>query len=215
MNQRVLIADDHLLVRMGIKALLSQLDGFEVIAEAEDGIGALEMQRELQPDIALIDIAMPDMTGIEVVREIRQFDSQVKIVYLSALNSAEIVQAAFATSANGYLLKDFMLAELEEALNKVVSGEIYLSPRLLHGAADEREKEPSEYAGKTLLTARQVEILRGIASGSSTKEIARDLGVSPKTVDFHRTQLMKRLGLHDIASLTLYAVRHGLAPSRL
>jgi len=215
MNQRVLIADDHLLVRMGIKALLSQLDGFEVIAEAEDGIGALEMQRELQPDIALIDIAMPDMTGIEVVREIRQFDSQVKIVYLSALNSAEIVQAAFATSANGYLLKDFMLAELEEALNKVVSGEIYLSPRLLHGAADEREKEPSEYAGETLLTARQVEILRGIASGSSTKEIARDLGVSPKTVDFHRTQLMKRLGLHDIASLTLYAVRHGLAPSRL
>ena len=215
MNQRVLIADDHLLVRMGIKALLSQLDGFEVIAEAEDGIGALEMQRVLQPDIALIDIAMPDMTGIEVVREIRQFDSQVKIVYLSALNSAEIVQAAFATSANGYLLKDFMLAELEEALNKVVSGEIYLSPRLLHGAADEREKEPSEYAGKTLLTARQVEILRGIASGSSTKEIARDLGVSPKTVDFHRTQLMKRLGLHDIASLTLYAVRHGLAPSRL
>lgn len=215
MNQRVLIADDHLLVRMGIKALLSQLDGFEVIAEAEDGVGALEMQRELQPDIALIDIAMPDMTGIEVVRKIRQFDSQVKIVYLSALNSAEIVQAAFATNANGYLLKDFMLAELEEALNKVVSGEIYLSPRLLNGAADTREKEPSEYAGKTMLTARQLEILRGIASGSSTKEIARDLGVSPKTVDFHRTQLMKRLGLHDIASLTLYAVRHGLVTSKL
>lgn len=215
MNQRVLIADDHLLVRMGIKALLSQLDGFEVIAEAEDGVGALEMQRELQPDIALIDIAMPDMTGIEVVRKIRQFDSQVKIVYLSALNSAEIVQAAFATNANGYLLKDFMLAELEEALNKVVSGEIYLSPRLLNSAADTREKEPSEYAGKTMLTARQLEILRGIASGSSTKEIARDLGVSPKTVDFHRTQLMKRLGLHDIASLTLYAVRHGLVTSKL
>lgn len=215
MNQRVLIADDHLLVRMGIKALLSQLDGFEVIAEAEDGVGALEMQRELQPDIALIDIAMPDMTGIEVVRKIRQFDSQVKIVYLSALNSAEIVQAAFATNANGYLLKDFMLAELEEALNKVVSGEIYLSPRLLNGAAGTREKEPSEYAGKTMLTARQLEILRGIASGSSTKEIARDLGVSPKTVDFHRTQLMKRLGLHDIASLTLYAVRHGLVTSKL
>lgn len=215
MNQRVLIADDHLLVRMGIRALLSQLDGFEVIAEAEDGSGALRMQRQLQPDIALIDIAMPDMTGIEVVRKIRQFDSQVKIIYLSALNSAEIIQAAFATSANGYLLKDFMLAELEEALNKVAEGEIYLSPRLLHSPPVEREEEPLEYAGKSLLTARQIEILKGIALGSSTKEIARDLGLSPKTVDFHRTQLMKRLGLHDIASLTLYAVRHGFVPSDL
>jgi DNA-binding NarL/FixJ family response regulator len=208
-NQKILVADDHLLVRMGIRALMQQLEGYEIVAEAENGTTALEKLRDEQYDIALIDIAMPDISGIEVVQRIRRFDSQVKLIYLSALNTAEIVQAAFATSANGFLLKDFMLGELEQALNMVSRGEIYLSPRLLHRIPQENSAKQEA----VLLTTRQIEILRGIASGSSNKEIARELGISPKTVDYHRSQLMKRLDLHDIASLTLYAVRHGLFPS--
>lgn len=212
MHYRVLIADDHLLVRVGIKALLSHLDHFEIVAEAEDGYSTLETLRQLQLDIALIDISMPGISGIEVALQARQINRHAKIIFLSALNTPEIIQAALAAKPNGYLLKDFMLSELEQALNMVMAGGIYLSPRLSRTVFDEPDDQAAT-AGQQGLTKRQIEILRGIASSASTKEMARDLGISPKTVEFHRAQLMKRLGLHDIASLTLYALRHGLLPT--
>lgn len=205
MTYRVLIADDHLLVRMGIRALLPHLGAYEIVGEAEDGRSALEMLRVLRPDIVLIDIAMPEISGIEAVQRARQFDQQTRIIFLSALDSSEVVRQALSAGANGYLLKDFVLSELELALQAVQAGSTYLSPSL---SAD------VESSGPSVLTARQLEILRLIASGASSKEIAKRLAISPKTVEFHRSQMMERLGLHDIASLTLYAERHGLLPSK-
>lgn len=212
MHYRVLIADDHLLVRVGIKALLSHLDHFEVVAEAGDGHSALEMLHQQRPDIALIDISMPGISGIEVALQARRISPRTKIIFLSALNTPEVIQAALAARASGYLLKDFMLSELEQALNMVIRGDTYLSPRLSYTSIDEPEGS-AENASYPHLTKRQIEVLRSIALGASTKEMARDLGISPKTVEFHRTQLMKRLGLRNTAGLTLYAARHGLLPT--
>lgn len=211
MKYRVLIADDHLLVRMGIKSLIAHLNDYEVVAEAEDGGAALACLRDQRADIALLDIAMPEITGIEAALQTRQFDQAVKIIFLSANDTPEVVEQALDAGANGYLLKDFVLCELEAALAAVIRGEHYLSPRLNSGLNVYRN---AQAAAKPALTPRQMEILRLIAGGASGKVIARQLGISPKTVEFHRAQIMDRLGLRDIASLTLYASSHGLLPPK-
>ncbi|WP_269532182.1 response regulator transcription factor [Chitinimonas sp. BJYL2] len=202
----VLIADDHLLIRRGIRALLDEL-GHEVVAEAGDGAEALAMILALSPDLALIDIAMPVMSGVEVVLRAAAAAPQTRLLYLSAQTDAVAVREALRAGADGYLLKDFVLDELDAALAEVQGGGRYLSPGLPAAVRESITADESE-----LLTPRQLEVLRGLALGHSLKQIARDLDVSPKTVEFHRAKLSERLGIRDIPSLAVYASRLGLVP---
>ncbi|MFN4326649.1 MAG: response regulator [Azonexus sp.] len=205
---RIILADDQLLIRAGIHALLASLPEYELVAECSDGHQAIAAVRQHKPDVILLDIAMPGPTGIEVARAIRLVDQKTRILMLSSIDRRETIEEALQAGADGYLLKDFVLAELLAALNAVRNGQRYLSPRI-----EQLHREPtasSNPAGKTLLTARQLEVLRMVASGKTTKEIARLLSISPKTVEFHRSRLMERIGAHDVTGLTRFAVQNGV-----
>lgn len=211
---RILLADDQLLVRVGIRALLESLPDYEVVGECEDGLGALEAIQTLQPDVAILDIAMPGLSGIEAARRIRQFDRRVKILVLSGIDRQDIIDEALAAGVEGYLLKDFILAELQLALATVAGNGRYLSPkiqeRLIQRVMESQREGPPPASGGVSLTPRQTEILRLVALGQTTKQVAKALNISPRTVEFHRAQLMERTGVHDIAGLTRYALQKGL-----
>ena len=205
---RIILADDQLLIRAGIRALLDSLPQCELVAECSDGHQAIAAARQHKPDVILLDIAMPGLTGIEVARAVRLFDKATRILMLSSIDRRETIEEAMQAGADGYLLKDFVLAELLAALDAVCSGLCYLSPRI-----QQLHLEPAASgnpAGKTLLTARQLEVLRMVASGKTTKEIARLLCISPKTVEFHRGRLMERIGAHDVTGLTRFALQNGV-----
>jgi DNA-binding NarL/FixJ family response regulator len=202
---QVVLADDHDLVRAGIRSLLTTLEGVQVMAEVRDGAELLELLESVHPDIVITDIGMPGMDGITAVRRIRERYPQLRVIMLTMDDSAESIRKAMAVGANGYVRKDAPDFELEMALRSVMSTGRYFGT----GVA-ERLLEPVEPAAEEVLTERQIEILKLLARGKSSKEIAFDLGLSSKTVDVHRTRIMERLALKDIASLTLYAVRKGL-----
>lgn len=202
---QVVLADDHDLVRAGIKALLSSLKGIEVIAEVRDGAELLRLLESVHPDVVVSDITMPGMDGITAVRRIRELYPRLPVIMLSMNESADSIKRAVASGANGYVRKDAPDYELEMALRTVLATGSYYGT----GVA-QRLLEPSEPGVEDLLTERQVQILTLLAQGLSSKEIAFDLGLSSKTVDVHRTRIMERLQLKDLASLTLYAVRNGL-----
>ena len=215
---RVVLADDHTLVRAGIRALLCSMEGVEIVAEASDGREALELIRQHQPEVALIDIAMPGLNGLEATLQVVQACPRVGVLILSMYANEEYVMQALRAGAAGYLLKNVVTAELELALRAVARGESYLSPaiskqviaeylRRVRGQEALPIEAPSPYQR---LTPRQREILQLIAEGHTTKEIAQRLHVSIKTVETHRTQLMQRLDIHDIAGLVRYAMRIGL-----
>lgn len=205
---RIVLADDQLLVRAGIRALLEARPDCQIEAECADGLQAVAEIRRLKPDIALLDIAMPGLNGIEVSRAIRQVDRQIRILILSSIDRQEVVDQALASGIDGYLLKDFVLDELRQALAAVLAGRSFLSPKIreLH----EQRSLDGKTGNTNGLTARQTQILRLVASGLTTKEIARDLGISPKTVEFHRARLMERLAVHDVTALTRYAIQVGV-----
>lgn len=203
---RVLLADDQLLIRAGIRAIIDTLPNYELVAECSDGHQAIAAIRQHQPDIVLLDIAMPGPSGIDVARSVRQFDTDTKILVLSSIDRKEIVEQAMSAGAEGYLLKDFVLGELLDALEAVQAGLRYLSPRIQN--MDLEATVNPEVS--SLLTARQLEILRLVASGKTTKEIARFLTISPKTVEFHRGRLMERIGANDVTGLTRFALQHGV-----
>ncbi|MDB5856465.1 MAG: putative response regulator, NarL [Ramlibacter sp.] len=202
---RVVLADDHDLVRSGIKALLSTVDGVEVIAEARNGNELLQLLETVKPDVVMTDISMPGMDGITAIAEIHSRYPEVRVVVLSMYDTVDFVKRAVANGACGYLMKDAPPFELEQALRSVMATGSYFS-----AAVAQRLLQPSEPTVDDELTVRQVEILTLIAQGKSAKEIAFELGLSPKTVDVHRARIMERLRLNDIASLTRYAVRKGL-----
>jgi DNA-binding NarL/FixJ family response regulator len=202
---QVVLADDHDLVRSGIKALLSTVDGVEVIAEARNGNELLQLLETIQPDVVMTDISMPGMDGITAIAEIHSRYPEVRVVVLSMYDTVDFVKRAVANGACGYLMKDAPPFELEQALRSVMATGSYFS-----AAVAQRLLQPSEPTVDDELTVRQVEILTLIAQGKSAKEIAFELGLSPKTVDVHRARIMERLRLNDIASLTRYAVRKGL-----
>lgn len=204
---RVLLADDHLLVRAGLRALLDAMPDVEVVAEVDDGAAAVAAIRQHVPDVALIDIAMPGLTGLAVLHNIGPAHP-TRILLLSMYDNDEYVLAAIHGGAAGYLLKHSAVGELSLALSAVHHGETYFSPRVsskiaraLTGGADQ--------AGVGL-TPRQTEVLRLVALGQSSKEVARTLDLSLKTVETHRAQLMDRLDIHDLAGLVRYALRVGL-----
>lgn len=202
---RVVLADDHDLVRSGIKALLSTVEGVEVIAEARNGNELLALLETVQPDVVMTDISMPGMDGITAIAEIHNRHPEVRVIVLSMYDTVDFVKRAVANGACGYLMKDAPPFELEQALRSVMATGSYFS-----AAVAQRLLQPSEPTVDDELTVRQVEILTLIAQGKSAKEIAFELGLSPKTVDVHRARIMERLRLNDIASLTRYAVRKGL-----
>jgi DNA-binding NarL/FixJ family response regulator len=202
---RVVLADDHDLVRSGIKALLSMVEGVEVIAEARDGQELITLVESLAPDIVMTDISMPGMDGITAIAEIHGKHPDTRMLVLSMYDTVDFVKRAVANGACGYLMKDAPPFELEQAVRSVMATGSYFSP-----AIAQRLLQPSEPSVDDELTHRQVEILKLIAQGRASKEIAYELGLSPKTVDVHRARIMERLQLNDIASLTRYAVRKGL-----
>ncbi|OGT83671.1 MAG: DNA-binding response regulator [Gammaproteobacteria bacterium RIFCSPLOWO2_02_FULL_61_13] len=208
---RVLLADDHALVRSGIRLVLQTFAGVQVVAEAENGRTALDLVEKLHPDVALLDISMPELNGMDTAARIRSRYPQTLVVILSVHAGEEYVTQALRAGASGYLLKDATPAEFEFALRAVARGETYLSPRV-SGAVVEKYLRSGESAVGPLeaLTQRQREILQLIAEGKSTKEIAARLDVSIKTVETHRALLMERLGIRDIAGLVRFAVRTGL-----
>jgi DNA-binding NarL/FixJ family response regulator len=202
---RIVLADDHDLVRSGIKALLTMIDGVEVIAEARDGRELLTLLAGVTPDLVMTDISMPGMDGIAAIAEIHERYPALKVLVLSMYDTVDFVKRAMASGACGYLMKDAPPFELEQALRSVMTMGSYFSPSIA-----QRLMQPSEPTAHDELTQRQIEILKLIAQGRASKEIAFELGLSSKTVDVHRARIMDRLRLNDIASLTLYAVRKGL-----
>jgi len=208
---RVLLADDHTLVRIGIRALLERIQGVQVVAEAAEGREALELIEAKQPNVVLMDINMPGLNGIETTTEIKKRFPGTRVLILSVHSTGDYVAHALQSGASGYLPKDATPMELEFALRTVVSGEIYLSPRVSGDLVDRFVRSADvRQSPLDLLTPRQREILQLIAEGSSTKQIASRLNVSVKTVESHRALLMERLGIHDIAGLALLAARVGL-----
>jgi two-component system, NarL family, nitrate/nitrite response regulator NarL len=202
---QVVLADDHDLVRSGIKALLATVEGVQVIAEARNGQELLSLLESVKPDVVMTDISMPGMDGITAIAEIHARYPDVRVIVLSMYDTVDFVKRAVANGACGYLMKDAPPFELEQALRSVMATGSYFS-----AAVAQRLLQPSEPTVDDELTTRQVEILTLIAQGKSAKEIAFKLGLSPKTVDVHRARIMERLRLNDIASLTRYAVRKGL-----
>lgn len=209
---RVILADDHTLVRAGIRALLEKFPVVEVVGEAGNGRAVLDLVKAHRPDVVLMDIAMPGLNGLEATARLAKEFPEVRVIILSMHQNEEYYWRALNAGASGYLLKKAATAELETALHRVVHGEIYLSreisTRLLrkfpqHGIAD--RKSPLEQ-----LTSRQREVLQLIAEGQNTKEIGDILKISPKTVEYHRMKLMNCLSVYDIPGLVRFALRVGL-----
>lgn len=210
-KNRVVLADDHTLVRAGLRKLLESIVDMEVVGEANDGLTLLELSTSLQPDLILMDIAMPGLNGLEATARVIKACPQARVVILSMHQSEEYVRQALRNGASAYLLKDAAPLELELALKAVLGGEIYLSPAVSKGVmSDYVQRLRGDAPLPQLLTPRQREILTLIAEGKSTKEIARILDISIKTVDTHRSQLMKQLDVHEVASLVRHAMRLGL-----
>jgi DNA-binding NarL/FixJ family response regulator len=208
---RVLLADDHALVRAGIRVLLEGLSGIQVVAEADDGREALRLIETHQPDVVLLDIAMPGLNGLETLAYVTDQFPYVRVIILSMHAHEEYMLRALRAGAAGYLLKNARAAELEFAITVVAHGETYLSPAVSKYVTAYIQRIGEEISTSLeRLTPRQREVLQLIAEGHTSQEIAHLLKVSVKTIEAHRTQLMERLDIHDIAGLVRYAIRVGL-----
>lgn len=207
---RVLLADDHALVRAGIRALLERIEQVEVVGEAGDGPRALELVEQLRPDVVLLDLTMPGLDGFEILKEARQKFPEVHFIVLTVHEGEEYAFHALRSGAAGYLPKSAASAELELAIERVVAGKKYLSPSIEQRAAFEASERHPGQPPLSELTVRQREVLTLIAEGRSTKDIAGALSISVKTVETHRAQLMDRLNIHDIAGLVRFAIKTGL-----
>ena len=211
---RILLVEDHALVRAGIRELLNKIEHVTVVGESSTGREALDALQSLPVDIVLMDIAMPDMSGLEALTRIRQLQPSIRVIMLSMYANEEYVLQALRSGAQGYLLKDSGRVELELAIQAVALGQTYLCPVVAsHVSAYMRRVDVPVDAPpqrNPLLTPRQTEILHLIAAGQTTQEIAQSLAISAKTVETHRAQLMQRLGIYDIAGLVRYAVRTGI-----
>ena len=212
MKTKIILADDHKIIREGLRSLLEKQLDMEVIAEAHDGLTTVHLVQKLLPDIVIMDIGMPDMNGIEATRQIMTETKGVKVIALSMHSDRRFVLQMLKVGASGYLLKDSAFEELISAIHTVMANQPYLSPKItdvvvkeyLHGFP---KKESTVF---TILTAREREVLQLLAEGKTTKQIASALYISVKTIETHRQQIMKKLNMHSIAELTKYAIREGL-----
>jgi DNA-binding NarL/FixJ family response regulator len=212
MSIRILLADDHQIIREGLRMLLEKQGDMEVVAEAEEGRTAVRLAREVNPDVIILDIAMPDLNGIEAARQILTECPTAKVLALSMHSDRRFVSEMLKAGAKGYLLKDCASEELARAVHSVMGGETYLSPAVAGEVVQDyvhRLKRPAE-ATAVALSAREREVLQLLAEGRNTKKIALQLNISVKTVETHRQHIMGKLHLHSVAELTKYAVREGL-----
>jgi len=210
---RIVIAEDHTILREGLKSLLSSSPEFETVGEAEDGREAIRCVEKLKPDLILTDLSMPRMTGMDAIREIKRRSPETKVLVLTVHKTEEYILATLQAGADGYLLKESTQAELMIAVKHVLGGKHYISPgisdKVLNGYLDGRKKLKSRTTWETL-THREREILKLIAEGYKNKEIAKELCISVKTVEKHRSNLMEKLNLHNVQALTTYAIEKGL-----
>lgn len=210
---RIVLTDDHTILREGLRALLTADPDFEVVGEAQDGREAVRSVERLSPDLLLMDLSMPRMSGIEAIREIKKRYPETKIIALTVHKAEEYLLSTLQAGADGYILKDATHEELAMAIKNVMTGKPYLSPgvseKVIEGYLVGKEGVKSVSAWETL-SQREREILKLIAEGYKNKEIAEDLCISLKTVEKHRANLMKKLDLHNAAALTVYAVEKGL-----
>ena len=211
MTCNLLLVDDHSLIRAGVRALVLDIPGYAVVGEANDGSRLLEMVEKLSPDIILLDISMKETGGLEALQRLKRVHPQSKVLILSMHTDPALIMQALESGAHGYLLKDTTATELEHALDALRNNERYLSPAIAHTVINQalirNQKQQPETPDSHNLTARQLEILRLIVRGKSTREIANGLALSIKTVETHRSQIMKRLQIYDVAGLVLFAVR--------
>ena len=210
---RIVIAEDHTILREGLRSLLSSNPSFEIVGEAEDGREAIKCVEKFKPDLILTDLSMPRMNGMEAIKEIKRESPTTKVLVLTVHRAEEYILATFRAGADGYLLKDSTHAELVMAVKKVLSGKQYISPeiseKVIEGYLDGRRTLKTKSSWETL-TQREREILKLIAEGYKNKGIADDLCISVKTVEKHRANLMEKLDLHSIQALTAFAIERGV-----
>jgi DNA-binding NarL/FixJ family response regulator len=209
----VLVADDHKMMRDGLRMLLSQTKNIDVVGEAHDGQTAVQMAKKLYPDVIVMDIGMPGLNGIEATRQIVGKLPNTRVVALSMHADRRYVVQMLKAGASAYLHKDNAFDELAEAIQTVMKGKTYLSPDIARNVVEECKRlsgKKDDGTVFTILTDREREVLQQIAEGKATKEIASDLSVSVKTIETHRHQIMEKLNLHSVAELTKYAIREGL-----
>jgi len=209
---KVLVADDHTILRQGIKALLANQEGIEVVGEAKDGREAIKVIEELLPDVILMDIAMPGLNGAEATRRIKKKFPKMKVLVLTMYANEEYIFQILNAGANGYLVKETAFQDLISAIKAVYSGESFMSPsiskKVVNGYIQQARGDKKKIC--EVLTPREREILQLIAEGNSSKKIAEALFISPKTVETHRTHIMDKLNIHNRSGLIKYAIRKGM-----
>ncbi len=204
---RIVLADDHVLVRQGLKSLLER-EGFQVVAEASDGQEALCHVESLQPDIAIMDISMPTLNGLNAARQMNRSSPKTKTILLTQHDESQYIREALEAGVKGYVLKNQIASDLLLAIRQVSRGQVYLSPGVSSAVMEAYRSKPEKF--ESPLTPRERQVLQLIAEGKSTKDVASLLGISTKTAESHRTRLMQKLDIHETASLVRYAVRHGI-----
>ncbi|MGC2528759.1 MAG: response regulator transcription factor [Candidatus Acidiferrum sp.] len=204
---RIVLADDHVLVRQGLKSLLER-EGFQVVAEASDGQEALCHVESLQPDIAIMDISMPTLNGLNAARQMNRSSPKTKTILLTQHDESQYIREALEAGVKGYVLKNQIASDLLLAIRQVSRGQVYLSPGVSSAVMEAYRSKPEKF--ESPLTPRERQVLQLIAEGKSTKDVATLLGISTKTAESHRTRLMQKLDIHETASLVRYAVRHGI-----
>ena len=212
MSIRVLLIDDHRIVREGLRGLLEKEADMEVIAEAEDGLAVLGLVQEMSPDIVIMDVAMPNLNGIEATRQIIAKVPDIKVLALSMYSDKRFVTGMLSAGASGYLLKDCAFEELIQAIRVVAANRTYLSPMVADIVVKDYLYclEKTDSSAFSILTAREREVLQLLAEGRTVKDIASDLCLSIKTIETHRQHIMNKLNIHSIAELTKYAISEGL-----
>lgn len=210
---RILIADDHTVLRQGLVKVLTETAGWRVVAEAEDGVEAVEKALKTRPDLAIIDLSMPRLNGIEAVRQIHEHLPHTRILVFTMHEEVEYIIPALRAGASGYLVKDSAITELQRAVSALLAGERYFGPQAARVLADDHpQSEQMQQDSYGCLTPREREVFHLVIEGHTTREIARRLGTSFKTAENHRSHLMGKLGVHNIADLVRYAAKRGLLP---
>lgn len=212
MSTRIILADDHAIVREGLRSLLEKQPDMEIVAEAADGRKTIELVRELMPDVVIMDITMPNLNGVDATLQITRQFPEVKVIALSIHSNRLFVANMLKAGASGYILKECLFDELVQSIRAVTAGDTYLSPRITGVVVDDYVDRLSTTVGSQLaaLTDRQRQVLQSLAEGKTTKQIALEQHVSAKTIEANRRQIMEKLDIHSVAELTKYAVREGL-----
>ena len=210
MSIRIVLADDHAIVRHSLSRILQNEPGIDIIGQAQDGHSTVELVKELSPEIVMMDISMPDLNGVEATRLIVKESPTVKVIGLSMHSSDKYVREMFKAGASGYLLKNCPFEELVEAVKAVAQGKIYVSPSVGDIVVNDYISKPDEVSVFSVLSQREREVLQLITEGKTTRQAAKHLHISPKTVEIHRLRIMNKLNIDNIAQLTKYAIQEGL-----